>query len=82
MWYDNDISNDRRLRTARYWKYFIDYRDVTRSERPLNKVFQNYLLFPHPSLKENGKFGLRFERSCSKSSKSAEQRVGDALKLI
>jgi spermidine/putrescine transport system ATP-binding protein len=39
-------------------------------------------LFPHLSLKENVKFGLRFERSCSKSSKSAEQRVGDALKLI
>ncbi len=28
------------------------------------------------------KFGLRFERSCSKRSKSAEQRVGDALKHI
>ena len=64
---------------------FIDNRDVTRDEpeeRPLNKVCQNYSFFPHLNVKENVKFGLRFESSCTKSSKSGEHRVGDALELV
>jgi spermidine/putrescine transport system ATP-binding protein len=64
---------------------FIDNRDVTRDEpeaRPLNTVFQNYSLFPHLNVKENVKFGLRFENAFIKSSKSDEQRVGEALELV
>ena len=64
---------------------FIDNRDVTRDEpeeRPLNTVFQNYSLFPHLNVKENVKFGLRFESSFTKNSKPAEQRVGEALELV
>ena len=64
---------------------FIDNRDVTRDEpeeRPLNTVFQNYSLFPHLNVKENVKFGLRFENSFTKSAKSADQRVGEALELV
>ncbi len=64
---------------------FIDNRDVTSDEpeaRPLNTVFQNYSLFPHLNVKENVKFGLRFENAFIKSSKSDEQRVGEALALV
>jgi spermidine/putrescine transport system ATP-binding protein len=64
---------------------FIDNRNVTRDEpeeRPLNTVFQNYSLFPHLNVKENVKFGLRFENSFTKSPKSADQRVGEALELV
>ncbi len=64
---------------------FIDNRDVTRDEpeeRPLNTVFQNYSLFPHLNVKENVKFGLRFENSFTKSAKPADQRVGEALELV
>jgi spermidine/putrescine transport system ATP-binding protein len=64
---------------------FIDNRDVTNDEpeaRPLNTVFQNYSLFPHLNVKENVKFGLRFENAFIKSSKSDEQRVGEALALV
>ena len=64
---------------------FIDNRDVTNDEpevRPLNTVFQNYSLFPHLNVKENVKFGLRFENAFMKNSKSDEQRVGEALELV
>ncbi|NCW84184.1 MAG: ABC transporter ATP-binding protein [Acidimicrobiia bacterium] len=64
---------------------FIDNRDVTRDEpedRPLNTVFQNYSLFPHLNVKENVKFGLRFENSFNKSAKSEDQRVTEALELV
>ena len=64
---------------------FIDNRNVTRDEpeeRPLNTVFQNYSLFPHLNVKENVKFGLRFENSFTKSAKPADQRVGEALELV
>ena len=64
---------------------FIDNRDVTRDEpeeRPLNTVFQNYSLFPHLNVKENVKFGLRFENEFNKSNESADKRVADALELV
>ena len=64
---------------------FIDNRDVTNDEpevRPLNTVFQNYSLFPHLNVRENVKFGLRFENAFIKSPKSDEQRVGEALDLV
>ena len=64
---------------------FIDKRDVTNDEpeeRPLNTVFQNYSLFPHLNVRENVKFGLRFENKFTKSSKPEEQRVGEALELV
>ena len=64
---------------------FIDNRDVTNDEpeaRPLNTVFQNYSLFPHLNVRENVKFGLRFENAFIKSPKSDEQRVGEALELV
>ncbi len=64
---------------------FIDNRDVTNDEpevRPLNTVFQNYSLFPHLNVRENVKFGLRFENAFIKNPKSDEQRVGEALELV
>lgn len=64
---------------------FIDNRDVTNDEpeeRPLNTVFQNYSLFPHLNVKDNVKFGLRFEGEFTKSTKSDDQRVGEALELV
>ena len=64
---------------------FIDNRDVTRDEpeeRPLNTVFQNYSLFPHLNVKENVKFGLRFENKFTKSTKTEDQRVAEALELV
>ncbi|MFM9122599.1 MAG: ABC transporter ATP-binding protein, partial [Actinomycetota bacterium] len=63
----------------------IDNRDVTNDqpeERPLNTVFQNYSLFPHLNVRDNVKFGLRFENSFTKSEKSAEARVAEALELV
>ena len=64
---------------------FIDSRDVTNDEseaRPLNTVFQNYSLFPHLNVQDNVKFGLRFENEFTKSKKSDDQRVGEALELV
>ncbi len=64
---------------------FIDNRDVTRDEpeeRPLNTVFQNYSLFPHLNVKENVRFGLRFENPFNKNEKSEDQRVAEALELV
>ena len=64
---------------------FIDNRDVTNDEpeeRPLNTVFQNYSLFPHLNVRDNVKFGLRFENKFTKSSKPEDQRVGEALELV
>jgi len=63
----------------------IDNRDVTNDqpeERPLNTVFQNYSLFPHLNVRDNVKFGLRFENAFTKSEKSAESRVAEALELV
>ncbi|MBM3805481.1 MAG: ABC transporter ATP-binding protein [Actinobacteria bacterium] len=63
----------------------IDNRDVTNDqpeERPLNTVFQNYSLFPHLNVRDNVKFGLRFENPFTKSDKSAESRVAEALDLV
>ncbi|MFM7337750.1 MAG: ABC transporter ATP-binding protein [Actinomycetota bacterium] len=63
----------------------IDNRDVTNDqpeERPLNTVFQNYSLFPHLNVRDNVKFGLRFENAFTKSEKSAESRVAEALDLV
>ncbi|MFM7772714.1 MAG: ABC transporter ATP-binding protein [Acidimicrobiaceae bacterium] len=63
----------------------IDNRDVTYDqpeERPLNTVFQNYSLFPHLNVRENVKFGLRFENKIAKSTKPEDQRVSEALELF
>ncbi|MFM8651580.1 MAG: ABC transporter ATP-binding protein, partial [Acidimicrobiaceae bacterium] len=63
----------------------IDNRDVTNDqpeERPLNTVFQNYSLFPHLNVRENVKFGLRFENKFAKSTKPEDQRVSEALELV
>ncbi|MFM9121329.1 MAG: ABC transporter ATP-binding protein, partial [Actinomycetota bacterium] len=44
--------------------------------------FQNYSLFPHLNVRDNVKFGLRFENAFTKSEKSAESRVAEALEMV
>ena len=47
--------------------------------RPVNTVFQSYALFPHMTVRENVRFGLRMERV---NRRESEVRAVDALKLV
>ena len=47
--------------------------------RPVNTVFQSYALFPHMTVRENVRFGLRMERV---NRRESEVRAADALKLV
>lgn len=48
-------------------------------KRPVNTVFQNYALFPHLTVADNVKFGLRFQ-DCDKA--ESARRVAEALELV
>jgi spermidine/putrescine ABC transporter ATP-binding subunit len=47
--------------------------------RPVNTVFQSYALFPHMSVRENVRFGLRMERV---NRRESETRADAALALV
>jgi spermidine/putrescine transport system ATP-binding protein len=56
--------------------------DITRlpaHKRPVNTVFQRYLMFPHLSVFENVAFGLRVART---SKREVTERVREALALV
>ena len=57
----------------------VDMRDVPAERRPVNTVFQSYALFPHMTVADNVRFGLRFQ-NCTKA--EAKQRVTEALALV
>jgi len=47
--------------------------------RPVNQVFQSYALFPHLTVEENVRFGLRMQRV---PKAEADRRVQEALELV
>ena len=57
----------------------VDLRDTPPHKRPVNTVFQTYMIFPHLNVHENVAFGLRRQR-CGRS--EIRQRVGEALELV
>ena len=57
----------------------VDLRDTPPHKRPVNTVFQSYMIFPHLDVHENVAFGLRRQR-CGRS--EIRQRVGEALELV
>jgi putrescine transport system ATP-binding protein len=63
-------------------RIWIDGVDVTATppyERPVNKMFQSYALFPHMSVQKNVAFGLRQDKVASGE---IEERVAEILKLV
>ena len=55
-------------------RIFFDSRDVTTeppNRRGIGFVFQNYALFPHLSVAENVRFGLRVRKVTSRRSEEA-----------
>jgi len=48
-------------------------------KRPVNTVFQSYALFPHMSVRENVRFGLKMDRV---SRSESTPRVEEALRLV
>jgi spermidine/putrescine ABC transporter ATP-binding subunit len=48
-------------------------------KRPVNTVFQSYALFPHMSVRENVRFGLKMDRVPRDAS---TERVEEALRLV
>jgi spermidine/putrescine transport system ATP-binding protein len=57
----------------------VDLRDTPPHKRPVNTVFQSYMIFPHLDVHQNVAFGLRRQR-CGRS--EIRQRVGEALELV
>ena len=57
----------------------VDMRAVPAEKRPVNTVFQSYALFPHMTVADNVRFGLRFQ-NCTKA--EARHRVTEALALV
>ncbi|MFE9693647.1 ABC transporter ATP-binding protein [Micromonospora sp. NPDC005806] len=56
-----------------------DITDVPPHRRPVNIVFQRYLLFPHLSVFDNVAFGLRIDKV---GKQDIERRVREALELV
>jgi spermidine/putrescine transport system ATP-binding protein len=57
----------------------VDLSHTPPHKRPVNTVFQNYMIFPYLNVYENVAFGLRRQR-CSRS--DVGHRVGEALELV
>lgn len=63
-------------------RIFLDGRDITEEvprRRRISMVYQDYMLFPHISVKENIAFGLRSKRA---SSDEIEKKVAEASELL
>jgi spermidine/putrescine transport system ATP-binding protein len=57
----------------------VDIRDTPPHKRPVNTVFQAYMIFPHLNVYENVAFGLRRQRV---GKDEIRRRVGAALALV
>jgi spermidine/putrescine transport system ATP-binding protein len=57
----------------------VDLRNTPPHKRPVNTVFQSYMIFPHLDVRENVAFGLRRQR-CGRA--EIRRRVGEALELV
>ncbi|MGC9515792.1 ATP-binding cassette domain-containing protein, partial [Methanocrinis sp.] len=63
-------------------RIFLDGRDITGEpprERKISMVYQDYMLFPHLSVRENIAFGLRSQKA---SSDEIEEKVAAASNLL
>ncbi len=70
------------LETPTTGKVILDGQDVTNLppyKRNVNMVFQNYALFPHMTVKENIRFGLKMKNV---PDEEAEERIKQVLYLI
>lgn len=56
-----------------------DSAGVPAHKRPVNTVFQSYALFPHMSVDENIRFGLRMKKVARQE---AARRVGEVMELL
>ncbi|MGL4236137.1 ABC transporter ATP-binding protein, partial [Tabrizicola sp.] len=64
-------------------RIFLDGRDmagVPPWERPVHMMFQSYAIFPHMTVEANVGYGLKHEKSLSKSARAA--RVAEMLDLV
>jgi spermidine/putrescine transport system ATP-binding protein len=57
----------------------VDMQHTPAHKRPVNTVFQSYMIFPHLNVYDNVAFGLR-RQHCSKP--EVKRRVGEALDLV
>ena len=63
-------------------KVFIEGEDVTNeipAKRKVNTIFQNFALFPHMSVLDNIKFGLKMNKV---DEEDAKERIRKAIKLV
>lgn len=63
----------------------VDVTGLPAYQRPVNMVFQSYALFPHLNVEENVGFGLRYDKTGSRSvpdRAEARSRVHAALELV
>ena len=58
----------------------VDMTGVPPYARPVNMMFQNYALFPHMNVEQNILFGLRQDKSLSKTDR--EDRLAEMLELV
>ena len=70
------------IETANNGQVILDGKDITQVPpelRPVNTIFQNYLLFPHLDVFGNIEFGLKFKKI---GTKEIGKRISEALELV